>query len=522
MEKLRSFSFDLYAHAKYDRSHESIVDIKTMKHLSYGELYNLSTRVWQLMEQLGLNYGDLVLSLLPNCLSHMVFFIGLTSGGFSFSPLSSDSTVDEIHKTINILKPKLILVPPYMNDELKNSIVKKGAVYAVDDNTVLSDLPYMESCQLTKRDSESAILYTRTSGTTGNPKFIAHSIDTLWTAAKSFNNFHNFICPQDRFLNIFNLDSFASLFNVCLIPLAARAAIIYDSEFPWCGTGARIWHNIDSYKATLLWLVPTLLEKLVEGINSPANHINRKIAANLKAVMVGMWNVNEEHKKIFMKEYKVPVLENFSLTETTFISCENIQEKKNNIETVNHSGEILPWVDVTFRSLQINPNDQPHYANDHNMKEILVKSPFTCLGYMHDKGELEPLQKDEDGFFPTEDLGFLTNDCKLKILGRKREVIKIENELINLKAIESIIQEHPDVSIAASVGVQHRTLGENYVLFIKTWHHKKDKKIELETWLHNQLPRRFWPAQVILTDDIPLTASGKICKWLLSQNYKGY
>lgn len=87
------------------------------------------------------------------------------------------------------------------------------------------------------------------------------------------------------------------------------------------------------------------------------------------------------------------------------------------------------------------------------------------LGYLGDNGELTT--PDDDGFFPTGDLGYLDEHGQLVLTGRNKDVIKKGGYFIALREIELLAQTNTQVVEAAAVATPHSFYGESYRLLIR-------------------------------------------------------
>lgn len=143
--------------------------------------------------------------------------------------------------------------------------------------------------------------------------------------------------------------------------------------------------------------------------------------------------------------------------------------------------------------------------------EIRVRGPAMFLGYG------DPAQNDEvfdeDGFFLTGDLGVLTDANAIVITGRKKDLINRGGEKISAKEIEDILHRHPAVIEAACVSMPHSRLGETVCAFAIV---KDGQSLDLDTitaqMLRAGVAKQKFPEHLEVVSDFPRTASGKIRK----------
>ena len=88
--------------------------------------------------------------------------------------------------------------------------------------------------------------------------------------------------------------------------------------------------------------------------------------------------------------------------------------------------------------------------------DIWVKGPWIASGYFKSEGGV---MLDDDGWFPTGDVGTLDEFGYMRITDRSKDVIKSGGEWISSVDLENAITLHPEVSEAAVVGVRHPQMG---------------------------------------------------------------
>jgi acyl-CoA synthetase (AMP-forming)/AMP-acid ligase II len=196
------------------------------------------------------------------------------------------------------------------------------------------------------------------------------------------------------------------------------------------------------------------------------------------------------------------VLENFALSETTFITSETLGSRYHRKE--GSVGEVLPYVDVRCVGTTVEEDDE-------GATEILVKTPYLFLGYLQSDDNVK-LPETADGYFPTDDLGELNNDGMLFYRGRKRDIIKKGGYMIVLREIEVLAEQHVLVEEAVAVPVPHDFYGEDYVLIVRLGKNPgvDDPLEEIRIWVNANLAQYKWLGKIVQYDDFPRTPSGKV------------
>jgi acyl-CoA synthetase (AMP-forming)/AMP-acid ligase II len=340
-----------------------------------------------------------------------------------------------------------------------------------------------------------------TSGTTSNRKAIVLNGDRLWSSAVAWAEFHSLLGAESRFYNILPMSYLGGLFNTGLIPLACRGSAVLSDAFSRL-MALKFWREVKEYGVNTLWLTPTMLRSLM---SLHARDID--IASTwVRIAFLGMAPIGLAEKKLFEETFGIPLLENFALSETTFLTSEEFKIRLK--REPGSVGRVLPWV-----ILRLNP-----LSGDPTKAEIEVKTPFLLEGYLDSDGEVR-LPLTADGFFRTGDLGEFGGDGLLLLKGRCKDIIKKGGYLVSLRELEEIAEGHPLVKEAAAVGVPHEFYGEAPVLCVELTQGASsslDALSDLRELLRIRLAQFKWPDEIVVVEVFPRTESGKAQKWILT------
>jgi acyl-CoA synthetase (AMP-forming)/AMP-acid ligase II len=143
--------------------------------------------------------------------------------------------------------------------------------------------------------------------------------------------------------------------------------------------------------------------------------------------------------------------------------------------------------------------------------EIQVRGPALFLRYANDADNEGSLTA--DGYFRTGDLGTLSAGARLTITGRRKDLIIRGGENIGAKEIEDALQWHPSVAEAAVVAMPHERLGEGVFAFVIARPGHEPVLTELTAHLEEiGLSRQKFPERLAVVSEFPRTASGKVRK----------
>jgi fatty-acyl-CoA synthase len=131
-------------------------------------------------------------------------------------------------------------------------------------------------------------------------------------------------------------------------------------------------------------------------------------------------------------------------------------------------------------------------------------------------------QFDDDGWFDTGDVAHIDSHGYMQITDRSKDVIKSGGEWISSIDLENVAVGHPDVAEAAVIGIRHPKWDERPLLVIVR---KPDREVsgeEILKFMDGKCAKWWMPNDVVFVDEIPHTATGKIQKITLREQFKDY
>ena len=143
--------------------------------------------------------------------------------------------------------------------------------------------------------------------------------------------------------------------------------------------------------------------------------------------------------------------------------------------------------------------------------ELLIRGPHIMAGYW--KNPDATAETIRDGWLHTGDVAVRDEDGCYSILGRSKEMFISGGENVYPAEIESVLTAHPKVLEAAVVGVPHDTWGEVGRAFLVV--DEGYDEADLKAFLDERLARYKLPRSIVLLEELPLTAIGKLDKKLL-------
>jgi 3-(methylthio)propionyl---CoA ligase len=148
--------------------------------------------------------------------------------------------------------------------------------------------------------------------------------------------------------------------------------------------------------------------------------------------------------------------------------------------------------------------------------DLLVRGPWIMSKYYKDEGG-DPLR---GGWFPTGDVATMDPDGYMRITDRSKDVIKSGGEWISSIDLENAAIAHPAVGEAAVIGVAHPKWDERPLLIVVKKPGAEVTREELLKFYEGRVAKWWIPDDVVFVDALPHTATGKLLKVKLREEFK--
>jgi 3-(methylthio)propionyl---CoA ligase len=176
-----------------------------------------------------------------------------------------------------------------------------------------------------------------------------------------------------------------------------------------------------------------------------------------------------------------------------------------------------PVFGVEMKIVDDSGNALPHDGTA--VGELLVRGPWITSGYFENP-EASAAAVEPDGWFHTGDVASIDPDGYLQISDRRKDVIKSGGEWISSIDLEVAAMAHPDVAEAAAIAVPHPRWGERPLLVVTPRAGRRPpERAALIAFLGERFPRWMLPDDVVVLDELPHTATGKVMKTRLREQY---
>jgi fatty-acyl-CoA synthase len=164
---------------------------------------------------------------------------------------------------------------------------------------------------------------------------------------------------------------------------------------------------------------------------------------------------------------------------------------------------------------------QPQPHDGKSIGELLVRGPWIVSGY-YENAEASVAAMDDEGWFRTGDVATIDPDGYMQIMDRRKDVIKSGGEWISSIDLENAAIAHPDVAEAAVIAVPHPRWAERPLLVVTPLPDCRPQRDYLLAFLAERFPRWMLPDDVVVLEELPHTATGKVMKIRLREMFRNH
>jgi long-chain acyl-CoA synthetase len=232
------------------------------------------------------------------------------------------------------------------------------------------------------------------------------------------------------------------------------------------------------------------------------------LAANLRVAAAGGSALPVEVHKNFKDRFGVTILEGYGLSETSPVASFSPEGDDIRVGSIG-----IPAPGVEMKLIQPDSWDEVEWSED-AIGEIAIKGHNIMKGYYGRPDATDDAIR--DGWFRSGDLGRRDADGWYYIVDRSKDMIIRGGYNVYPREVEEVLMTHPDVSLAAVIGVPHESHGEEIKAFVIREDGATVTEDELVAWAKEQMAAYKYPRIVEFVPSLPMTATGKILKRELS------
>ncbi len=495
--------------------------------LTFAELYDTSQRLALGLHGYGLRAGDRVAVQLPNWAAFVAVAAALSRIGAVMVPVMPIYRKDEVSHVVSDASVRMAIAPAqykgfdYLGmfeeiregsdtleaivavrapDDAHDSLTARGIVVLEDLIAADTDLAQIDATLDTRTHPDDPFVIVYTSGTTSRPKGCVHTFNTYASGARALTVAFGHTEDDVQF-GPSPIAHTTGLVTSVLIPLIVGASSHLMAEW----NPERGLEEIQRFGCTAAVTATTFLQTLIAAAQEHPE-------ADLSSLRVWVCAGSPipaaviEHAKAQLPTTNVLSLYGRSENLTTTTCRINGDPHR----AVISDGAALPGAEV--RVVGPDGNEVPRGAEG----DIAYRGPSHMVEYLNrpvDTAELFTA----DGFSCSGDLGVMDDMGYVRVTGRTKDIVIRGGMNISVREVEDKLADHPDLAELAVVGMPDDRLGEKVCCFVVAKKgHAAPTVEQLRTFLTDRgVAVQKTPERVIVVDELPMTATGKIQKHLL-------
>ncbi len=502
--------------------------------MNYGELDELASKFACAIQRLGLDFGDRVALMLPNCPQFIIAYYGAIRAGCTVVPLNPlmswyelnalmrdcgaraivalDALMDKVsaalhgtaveHIVVSSLAgyvPAWLSLPIWLKTRPKGKVELPSNVSLHQFEQLLRTQGKPASRSVNPRDDVAVFQYT--GGTTGLPKaamlthynLVANAYQCSAWATELKDGEERFICV----LPFFHSYGMTTCLNFGVLKCAA---LILTPRFDIAETVKLI----SRYRVTVFMGVPSMY-------GAVSHHAQRGgiDITSIKACISGGAPLPMQVAVEFERVTNGKLVEGYGLTEASPVTHINpIWGGEVRMGSIG-----LPVPDTECRVMDLETGTRCVPVGE--VGELSIKGPQVMKGYWNRPEETA--QTLREGWLYTGDIAKMDSDGYFYIVDRKKDLIIVGGFNIYPREVEEVLYSHPKVKEAAVVGERHPVRGEIVKAYVVLREGQEASEIELIEFCRERLSPYKVPRAIEFVSELPKSAIGKVLRRVLRE-----
>jgi fatty-acyl-CoA synthase len=466
--------------------------------VTYGELADRARAIAAGLDELGVGRGERVAVVSHNSARLLELFFGVTTWGRVLVPVNFRLSRDEVAYIVEHSGATVLLVDPEVDAALADVTAPHRLVLGKQSDDVLLR-PGVEPRPWEEPDEDATATINYTSGTTARPKGVQITHRNIWVNAVTFA-MHTTLSDRDVYLHtlpMFHANGWGMPFATT--GLGAPQIVIRKID------GAEILRRVERYGVTVMCAAPAVVNAVLEAAASWDGEVPGR--DRVRVICAGAPPPSRTIQRI-EEELGWEVIQIYGLTETSPLLTINRRRAEEDELPPEERAKRLARAGMPAVGVRVRTSEQG---------EVLVRSNVVLEGYWQQPdATAEAL---EGGWFHTGDGGRVDEEGYLTIADRKKDVIITGGENVSSIEVEDCLFSHPAVSEVAVIGVPHEKWGETPKALVVLAEGQQATEAELIAHCKARLAGYKAPTSVEIREQIPRTATGKVQKFKLRQQY---
>lgn len=532
---------DLIEHAAAHHGQQAIISRRLegdIHKYTYNDALKRIKQLANALNTLGVKPGDRIGTLAWNGYRHFECYYGISGIGAICHTINPRLYSEQIEYIIDHAQDQFLFVDACFTELLIPIINKlpsvKGVILMVDSDQ-MPDVDFKNSkvklynyedliskeetdFQWPELSPDTGACLCYTSGTTGNPKGVLYSHQSTVLHAYASRNPDALNIGSDSVVM-----PVVPMYHVCAwgipyIAAMAGATLVLPSSGM---EGEDLYELITFAEVDIMLGVPTVWLRLLDYLDEK----NLRIPS-VKTVGVGGAASPRALVEALDKKHNIYLLPIWGMTETSPLATLGAKTKA----IANMSDDERYYVQTTAGKpmfgidLEIFDDDNNPVIHDGKSRGFLrVRGPWVLKGYFEtEKPDAFVTDKQGQTWFDTGDIAVIDSQSYLKIVDRAKDVVKSGGEWISSIDLENAALGHDHVAEACVIGVKHEKWDERPLLFIVKHADAEVSKENIYDYLTQKVAKWWLPDDIIFVKELPHTATGKLQKRSLRDEYFEY
>jgi len=482
------------------------------REMSWRVFDEKANRLANLLLKRGIKKGDKVAILLMNCLEWLPIYFGILKAGAVAVPLNFRYTAEEIKYCLDLSDSvALIFGPEFIGrvETICNQIPKVATLFYAGENRPSFAENYdrlTANCcsrapKIKLNDADDAVIYF-SSGTTGFPKAILHTHQSLMSSCQTELNHHaqthedSFLCIPPLYHTGAKMHWFGSLLS------GSKAVLLRGVKPEW------ILKTVSEEKVTIVWLLVPWAQDILDALDRGDLKLEDYALSQWRLMHIGAQPVPPSLIRRWKEYFPNHLYDtNYGLSEAIGPGCVHL-----GMENIHKVGAIgVPGYNWAIKITDENGCE----VNRGEVGELVVKGPGLMKCYYNDPEATAAVLK--DGWLFTGDMARIDADGFIYLVDRKKDVIISGGENLYPVQIEDFLRAHQAIKDVAVIGLPEKRLGEIAAAIIELKPEFDCTEEDIKTFCA-PLPRYKRPRTIIF-DKVPRNPTGKIEKPRLREKY---
>ena len=496
---------------------------------TYRDAFRRSRKLANALERLGMRQGDRIATLAWNDFRHFELYYGVSCSGAVLHTINPRLFTDQLAYIINHAEDRWVFTDPLFIPLLEGL---QEQLPGVEGFVVLTDQAQMPDTTLKNAisyealiadesdeydwpvlDEQTASSLCYTSGTTGHPKgvlyshrsTVIHAITAVMPSVVGLSD-RDVVMPV---VPMFHVNAWGLPYTA---PLAGARLVLPG---PKMGDGASLHQLITQEQVSLALGVPTVWLALLTFLKDSGKSLD-----SLGRVIVGGAACPQSIMDR-LREYGVDTHHAWGMTEMSPIGTLNnlkasLSELAQDTKDALRLSQGRAIFGVEMKIVSDTGERLPH--DGVAVGDLYVRGPGVCQAYYQREAETHHTH-DSQGWFATGDVAAIDSEGYLHITDRSKDVIKSGGEWISSIELENLAMSHPAVAEAAVIAVPHEKWSERPLLIVVKQAGESLDQASLLAWYEGKVAQWWIPDEVIFVQELPHTATGKVKKLALREQF---